>query len=80
VSGRSQGSLYSLEAYKWQARTEGMKSLQDPAADFFNCSLLQLSMYLTLMFLSDRFLEGAMAYYLQNGVLDRLFTTLEKET
>jgi hypothetical protein len=64
-------------SFKWQKWTEGITILQDPTADFSYCSLLQLSMYITLIFRSDRFSDGTIQQCLVNGVLDKLICRLE---
>jgi hypothetical protein len=67
-------------AFKWQKWTEGMKALQDSNVDLSNSSLLQLSMYLTLIFRADRFNNGITQQCLRNGVLDKLIKRLEEIT
>jgi hypothetical protein len=57
-----------------------MKALHNPNADFSVCSLLQLSMYLTLIFRSDRFSDGTIQQCLGNGVPDKIMTKLEQLT
>lgn len=54
-------------SFKWNKWYEGQKILEDSAADFSKCSLLQLSMYLTTIFRADRFSEGTIQQCLENG-------------
>jgi hypothetical protein len=65
-------------SFKWHKLQEGLKALKDPTADFSNCNLLQLSMYLTLIFRSDRFSNGTIQQCLDNGVLDKLMSRVEE--
>jgi hypothetical protein len=70
----------NIFAFNWQKWTEGMKVLQDPATDFSQCSLLQLSMYLTLIFRTDCFADGTIQQCFNNGVLDKLIKRIEEIT
>jgi hypothetical protein len=67
-------------AFLWQKWVEGISALQDPAADFPQSSLLQLSMYLTLIFRTDRFADGTIQQCLANGVPDKLIKRVEEIT
>jgi hypothetical protein len=65
-------------SFYWQKWAEGERALQDLNSEFSTCSLLQLPMYLTLIFRSDRFSNGTIQQCLQNGVLDKLMSRVEE--
>jgi hypothetical protein len=67
-------------SFKWQKWAAGQKTFQDLNVDFSSCSLLQLSMYLTLIFRADRFSGGTIQQCLDNGVLDKLMNRIEEAT
>jgi hypothetical protein len=67
-------------SFKWQKWAAGQKTFQDLNVDFSICSLLQLSMYLTLIFRADRFSGGTIQQCLDNGVLDKLMNRIEEAT
>jgi hypothetical protein len=48
-------------SFRWQKWQEGQKILQDTNIDFSQCSLLQLSMYITVIFRADRFIEATIS-------------------
>jgi len=71
------GVIFDFAEHKWQ---EGQWQLQRTQPDFSQASLLQLSMYLTLIFRSKGFTHRAIQHYFKQGVLDGLFKRLEEIT
>jgi hypothetical protein len=66
--------------FKWFKWYQGQDILENPDANFSNCSLLQISMYLTLIFRADRFSDGTIQQCLDNGVLNKLMNRVEEIT
>jgi hypothetical protein len=71
--------LYELKLifdFKWMTWHHGWENLNDTSFDFSNCSLLDLSMYLTAIFRSDRFNDGVIEEHFRNGVLKKIVNRL----
>lgn len=72
--------LYDLKLifdFRWMAWHEGWKNINHSNFDFSNCSLLDISMYLTAIFREDGFSEGTIKKYFKNGTLDKIFNRLQ---
>ncbi len=72
--------LYDLKLifpFDWMAWHKGRKNIDDINYDYTNCSLLDLSMYLTSIFREDRFSDGHIKSKLENGTLDKIFGGLK---
>jgi nuclear transport factor 2 (NTF2) superfamily protein len=74
--------LYDLKLifnFKWMAWHKGWKNINDTSFDYSNCSLLDLSMYLTAIFRADRFSDGTIEQNFKSGTLDKIFSRLRDE-
>lgn len=74
-------SISKLElvfVFDWMRWEEGMKNL---SSDDFNCSsasLLEISMFLTAIFRSDRFDEGVIDFCFYSGKMEKIFNRLKE--
>ncbi len=71
--------LYDLKvifSFDWMAWHAGWKNINDMTFDYSDCSLLDISMYLTAIFRADRFSDGTIEQNFTNGTLDKIFNTL----
>lgn len=71
--------LYDMKLifdFNWGAWHKGWKNINDNSFDYSNCSLLDISMYLTAIFRADRFSEGTIEQNFKNGTLEKLFKRL----
>jgi hypothetical protein len=69
--------LYDLKIvfpFKWSKWAVGIKALEDPSTDFSRSTLLQLSMYLTVIFRSDKFNDGSIEQAFKSGLLNRVLS------
>lgn len=62
--------------YNWMSWQEGQIALDKGNVDFPNCTLLKLTMYLTVIFRGDRFSDGTILKFYQNGTLQRIIHAL----
>jgi len=72
--------IYELKLifdFKWMAWHSGWKNINDTNFNYSNCSLLDLSMYLTAIFRADRFSDGTIELNFRNGTLDKILSTLK---
>lgn len=72
--------LYDLKLifdFKWMAWHEGWKNINDTNFDYTGISLLDISMYLTAIFRSDRFSDVTIKQNFKNGTLDKIFNALK---
>lgn len=71
--------LYNLKLifnFNWMSWDTGKKNIMDANFDFSNCSLLDLSMYLTTIFRADRFNDGTIEENFRNGTLEKIFNSV----
>ncbi len=71
--------LYEMKLifnFNWMSWDTGKKNIMDTNFDFSNCSLLDLSMYLTTIFRADRFSDGTIEENFRNGTLDKIFNSV----
>lgn len=71
--------IYDLKlifSFNWMAWHEGIKKINDVNSDYSDCSLLDTSMYLTVIFRADRFSEGTIEQNFRNGTLEKIFDRL----
>lgn len=70
--------------YDWPGWIKGKGDLNRQNFDFSKSTLTELSMYLTMIFRADRFSEGTIQRFYDNGVLQKIFSALlpawERET
>lgn len=59
--------------FNWTSWTEGKRKLLNPITDFSKCSLIELSMFVTTIFRSDRFDDVSLDQYFENGVMENIF-------
>ena len=74
-------NLYELKMifdYPWMKWRKGWKNIQNKDYDYSGCSLLELSMYLTAIFRSDRFNEGEIELNLENGTIDKIMQSIKQ--
>ncbi len=64
--------------FNWMSWDTGKKNIMDTNFDFSNCSLLDISMYLTTIFRADRFSDGTIEENFRNGTLEKIFNTLRE--
>ncbi len=79
VYDRLHKSLYNAKlifAFRWVDWYDGMHIINNLNYDYSASTLLDLSMYLTALFRSERFNEGTIEEYFENGVLDKIFERL----
>lgn len=72
--------LYDLDIifnFDWAAWHKGKWNVVDEDLDCREASLLELAMYLTVIFRIDRFAEGYLNRTYRNGRLDKIFKRLE---
>jgi Family of unknown function (DUF6508) len=72
--------LYDLNiifSFHWMAWHKGRKNIEDTNFDYSNCSLLDVSMYLTTIFREDRFSDGHIEAKFKDGTLDKIFIRLK---
>ena len=62
--------------FNWMRWYDGYDFLDDPKSDYAELPILKVSMLLTSIFRSDRFAEGTVQKYLENGVIDELISRL----
>ena len=62
--------------FDWPGWTKGKGDLNRRNFDFSKSTLTELSMYLTMIFRADRFSEGTIEAFYENGVLHRIFHAL----
>jgi hypothetical protein len=73
--------LYGLNIvfnFDWMDWKKGQRAAWNPETDYSNASLLELSMYLTVIFRSDRFNEGTIDECYRNGTLKKIFDRLKQ--
>lgn len=63
-------------SFNWPGWFEGHQHLKKIDIDYHSLSRLQVSMYLTTIFRSDRFDEGTVEHFHRNGVLQKLLSRL----
>jgi hypothetical protein len=71
--------MYKMElifGFDWMQWETGKVNIQNSNFDFTQCTLLELSMYLTSIFRADRFFEGTIECNFINGKLDKIFNAL----
>jgi hypothetical protein len=76
-----QNMVYELKLifdFNWVAWKKGRKNLNDLDFEYSDCSLLELSMYLTVIFRADRFMEGTVDRYFANGILPKILKALDE--
>jgi hypothetical protein len=66
--------VFSFNWMKWHV---GGKNLNNQSFDYSNCSLLEISMYLTTIFRGDRFNSGLINEFYKNGTLTKIFNALD---
>ena len=66
--------------FDWKSWEEGIYRFQKGKVDFSSLSLLQLSMYLTLICRSDHFDGVSIQLAFDNGILDQIFMRIEQIT
>lgn len=72
-------TIYNLKLvfdFNWMKWKEGIANINNPDFDFSSCSLLQVSMYLTVIFRQDRYCEGVIESNYKNGTLKKIFSAL----
>lgn len=62
--------------YDWPGWIKGKGDLNRRNFDFSKSTLTELSMYLTMIFRADRFSDGTIQRFYDNGVLPRIFSAL----
>ena len=73
--------LYDIKlvfSFDWMNWKEWSKNLNNNNYDFTQCTLLQLSMYITAIFRGDRFSDGLINSMFKNGVMDKIFVSLNQ--
>ena len=71
--------LYNLKLifnFNWMSWDTGKKNIMNTDFDFSDCSLLEISMYLTTIFRADRFNDGLLVENFRNGTLEKIFNSL----
>ncbi len=74
--------LYNLKLvfpFDWMAWNYGVGVLKDLSYDYRQCSMLELSMFITTIFRSDRFNEGTIEAKFADGTLIKLFEALKSK-
>ncbi len=74
-------TVYDLDLifdFNWPEWHKGRKDLHDAKFDFSNSTLLDISMYLTVIFRSERYSDGAIASAFHDGMLAKIFTRLKE--
>ena len=75
------GIIFVFNWSSWQA---GKDRLQNPNYDLRTATLTELSMFLTALVRANRFSEGTLDHFFENGVLQKIFSALlpawERET
>lgn len=66
--------------FKWHAWHRGWVNVRNPKFNFYGASLLELSMYLSAIFLSEPYDEGSIEFYFNNKTLDRIIMAMEHRT
>jgi len=64
--------------FRWASWEAGKRAVNDPDFDYSRCTLLECSMFLTLLFRGDRFNEGLLAEHHRRGTLRKLFHQLTR--
>lgn len=75
--------LYDLKLifnFKWMDWQKGRKNINYDSFDFSDCSLLELSMYLTVIFRAERFCDGTIEANFDSGTLYKIFDALRLRT
>lgn len=76
---RFESFLYEVKLifnFRWKDWEEGRKIIHDAHADLSCCSLLDLSMYLTLIFRLEHLEPGTISEAYRNGVLRKIVYSL----
>ena len=71
------GMIFSFD---WLKSNYAKKVFVHPSIDFSSCDLLELSIYLTIIFRFDCFSDPTVNRYFADGVLSKLFTRIEEIT
>lgn len=75
--------LYQLKVifnFAWKRWGQGRKALKEDTVEYKGLTLLQISMYLTIIFREDRFSDCALTHYFKSGIMTKLFDQLEEIT
>jgi len=64
--------------FKWMSWTRGTINLNNKDYDFKDCSLLELSMYITYIFRADKFTPGTKEEMFKTGMFDKIFINLKE--
>ena len=64
--------------FKWMSWTKGTINLNKKYYDYKDCSLLELSMYITHIFRADNFTTGTKEEMFKNGTVDKIFAHLKE--
>lgn len=73
--------LYNLKivfSFNWMRWTAGKRVLINDNIDYSKCSLLDLSMFITTIFRSDRFDDVSIKEFEGNGVLGKIFQRMDR--
>jgi hypothetical protein len=62
--------------FKWMSWTVGTLNLNNKEYDYKDCSLLELSMYITYIFRADKFTPGTKEEMFTKAVFDRIVVSL----
>lgn len=66
--------------FNWHAWHRGWVNLRNPKFSFHWASLLELSMYLSAIILSEPFDEGSIEFYFNNKTIERIIMAMEQRT
>jgi hypothetical protein len=64
--------------FKWMSWTAGTINLNNKEYDYKDCSLLELSMYITYIFRADKFTPGTKEEIFKKGTFDKILIRLKE--
>jgi Family of unknown function (DUF6508) len=65
--------------FNWHAWHRGWVNIRNPRFNYQKATLLELSMYLSAIFLSEPYDEGTIEFYFNNKTLEKLMSALEEK-